>query len=116
MAAEGTARAVPIVIDNGSSSVKAGLAGDDKPQTVFPSLLGRPIRRGALACMGLKDVFVGKEAQEKRSILALKYPVVNGVVVDWDDMEMIWHHTFYNDLQKSPDEHPVMLTEAPFNP
>lgn len=102
-----------VVIDNGSDTCKAGFVGLHAPNSVFPSVVGRPKRGLKIEC---KETYVGGEVQAKREILAIHYPIEHGIIINWDSMELIWHHVYSNELKVVPEDHPVLLTEAPMNP
>jgi len=105
-----------LVIDNGSGLIKAGLAGEERPSLVFPSYVGRPKYKKVLpGSMHEPEYFVGSEAEQNRGLLKLRYPLEHGIVENWTDMENIWRY-IYNQLGTMPQDHPVLLTEAPLNP
>merc|ERR1719333_1294463 len=112
-----------IIMDNGTGMMKCGLSGTDAPTVTFASCVGYP-KNKAMMTGGNKEYYVGEEAQQKRGILVLKFPLEHGVITNWDDMEKIWAHTFDNELRvvvggESEDDEDVasvLLTEAPMNP
>lgn len=111
-----------VVSDNGTGFVKCGYAGEDFPRHEFPSLVGRPMLRAEESEIGdtvLKSVMVGDEAAAVRRYLDVKYPIANGIVQNWDDMEHLWSYTFEDKLGfKDADcsGQRIMMTEAPLNP
>lgn len=86
----------PIVCDNGTGYVKVGYAGENFPAHIFPSMVGRPLMRfeEEFKDVELKDIMVGDEVAEHRSMLECSYPVENGIVRNWDDMKHLWDHTW----------------------
>lgn len=97
---------MPIVLDNGSGTIRAGFAGDDAPKTHFPSFVGRPkhtkVLAGGIGSEG--DVFIGSKAQELRGLLKLSWPLEHGIVTNWDDMEKIWNWVYREGLGVGPDQ------------
>ncbi|XP_013390001.1 uncharacterized protein LOC106158521 [Lingula anatina] len=104
-----------VVLDNGSGLCKCGFANEDLPSCVFPSVVGRPKYEDILIGR-YRDCYIGDAAQSMRGVLTLKHSLEHGLVTNWDDMEKIWHHAFADQLRIQPDEHALVLTEAPLNP
>ena len=96
--------------------MQAGFSGDDAPCVVFPSVIGWPRHKHAMIGIGQKEMYLGDEAQARRGVLRLSYPVDHGMVKDWEAMEKLWQHTFEQELRVSIEERPVLLTEPPLNP
>lgn len=104
-----------VILDNGSGHMKAGLSDEQLPKSVFPAVVGRP-KHAKVGGESDKECYLGESAMEKRGVFNISYPVEHGIVNDWGEMEAIWRHTFENTLRINPEEHAVIVTEAPFNP
>eukprot|EP00003_Mantamonas_plastica_P013084 TRINITY_DN2304_c0_g1_i2.p1 TRINITY_DN2304_c0_g1~~TRINITY_DN2304_c0_g1_i2.p1 ORF type:complete len:391 (+),score=121.86 TRINITY_DN2304_c0_g1_i2:43-1215(+) len=107
-----------IVCDNGTGFVKCGYAGSNFPHAIFPSMIGRPILRyeEKVHDVEIKDIMVGDQCTQVRSMLEISYPLDNGIVRNWDDMYHLYDYTFYDRLGCDPSECKILLTEAPMNP
>lgn len=108
-----------IVCDNGTGFVKVGNAGSNFPSFIFPSLVGRPIIRSTeiVDDIEVKDIMIGDEASKLRSMLEVNYPMENGIVRNWDDMLLLYQHTFGPDKMNVDEKNTrILLTEPPMNP
>ncbi|CAD6574145.1 MAG: Arp2/3 complex subunit, actin nucleation center [Alectoria sarmentosa] len=108
----------PIVLDGGTGFLKVGYAAQNFPEHSFPSIVGRPILRSEERSgdIVVKDIMCGDEAAAARSMLQITYPMENGIVKRWDDMEHLWNYTFDEKMKIDPTGRKILLTEPPLNP
>lgn len=110
----------PIVIDNGSGLIKAGIAGRERPSAVIPSCIGIPKhRRVMLQAERKKKYFFKTQDLDNGGLCRLIYPCKNGIIsgnINMEYMTSLWDYV-YKELINSPmQDHPVLLTEAVHNP
>ncbi|EGG22598.1 actin related protein 2 [Cavenderia fasciculata] len=108
-----------IVCDNGTGFVKCGFAGANFPTAIFPSMVGRPILRSEekIENVEIKDIMVGDEAAKLRSNLQITYPLENGIIRNWEDIQHVWDYAFKEKLKvQDTRDCKILLTEPPMNP
>jgi actin-related protein 2 len=108
-----------VVCDNGTGFVKVGYAGQNFPSFIYPSMIGRPMLRAEESIsdtLELKEIMCGEEAAIARASLDIRWPVENGIIKNWEDMEHLWNYTFFEKLCINPTENKILLTEPPMNP
>jgi len=54
-----------------------------------------------------QDFLVGDAALKERARLRINHPIEAARINNWDDMEKIWYHCFYDALKVTPEDHPV---------
>ena len=108
-----------VVVDLGTASTKAGWSHKGEPDLSFPSVVGRGRHRDAMKALGLKDSYVGRQAQTLQGILSLRSPIKQGCVQHWDDLETLWDYIWEREVANSgvsnldPADNQVLLSVPP---
>ncbi|CAK9037137.1 unnamed protein product [Durusdinium trenchii] len=110
-----------IIIDNGSGLCKVGFSTEETPQFIFPEIIGRPRNvwkeRSRQKGHPLQDFYFGDQiSPQLQSKLAISYPMENGEIESFEDMERMWTYIFEEKLKVDQERFPVLLTEPPYNP
>lgn len=100
-----------IVIDNGSSVIKAGFSGEPLPNVKLPSIIGYT-KTGAVG-MSSGSEYIGDEAEKMQGQLDVYNPIESGVIKDWDQMTKIWEYCFSEELRVDTSEHKILISESP---
>lgn len=83
------------VFDFGSGYTKTGYAGEDKPLSVFPTLIGTPKSSNFQLDSGeVAEHLLGAEALENYTKIFSSYPVERGVLINATDGEMLIDYCF----------------------
>ena len=109
------------ICDNGSGFLKLGRPGQNFPECKISSVIGRAMLRYDEIVDGIeiKSEMFGDETVKARAMLELKYPIEEGIVKNWDDMEKLWRYAFTRKLgiqEQDFGASRIMLTEAALNP
>jgi len=105
-----------IVLDMGSREARVGFSGEDEPRVVVTSVVGRPKHVGAMTGAGFQDFYVGSDAEARRGVLEMRYPVENGAVVHWDDWERLVQRMVQKTLAAKWEEHPILFSAPLYSP
>ena len=97
------------VIDNGSGYTKVGFSGEQAPKNLFPTIVGKTKFKGIFVGDEKKESIIGEEAYKKFGILNIREPIQEGIIVNWDEMEKIWAHSFFTVLKIAPEEQNIFL-------
>ena len=113
----------PIIIDLGSSEIKAGFRTDNNtPSLRFPSYIGEPKYNKILRPLNksnyqYNEEFLGEECNPYLGILKLRYPIKHGAFEDEKDISLVFNHIFSKLKLKEDDlsRCPLLITEPLLN-
>ncbi|CAH0038225.1 unnamed protein product [Clonostachys rhizophaga] len=65
--------------------------------------------------ISLVDHYYGEEAEEHRPLFDQRYPVDDGIITNFTDIEWIWDYLYEKRLKSQAKDHPLLLAEPNAN-
>ncbi|KAH8830247.1 actin family [Flagelloscypha sp. PMI_526] len=113
-----------LVLDIGTSSIRAGYAGDDSPRAVIPTSYGyikaneTDVTMGDPASTDTSQVqmFLGHSGPSLwRPNMEVQNPIQDGLIHDWNPIPQLLSHAIKDQMRCDPSEHPILVTEPAWN-
>jgi actin beta/gamma 1 len=102
-----------IVLDHGSTFIRAGFAGQDAPRVTLRNVVGQPKAGRGKHHHGQQDIFFGEQVLENEPALHVQYPVEFGVLSDFEALCHVWRHIFEEHLDIDCTQSRVFIITAP---
>ena len=102
----------PIIIDLGSSEIKAGFFDNSSPTIRFKNIIGDSLSKRNKSLLN-KEHYISSECDKYYNDLTLRYPIQRGIFIKEDDIQLIFEYilTKLGLNTQQMKEHPLLITE-----
>ncbi|KAL9712470.1 Actin- protein 4 [Leucoagaricus gongylophorus] len=114
-----------LVVDIGTSSVRAGYAGDDTPRAIIPTHYGFLPTETELLMSATNDVsnrsrpaelYIGQSGPSIwRAHMEVGNPLLDGLINDFSPIKPLVDHAISHVMRCNPSDHPILVTEPTWN-
>ena len=104
----------PIIIDLGSSEIKAGFFDNSSPKFRLKNIIGDSLsKRNSSLINKSKEHYISSECDKYYNDLTIRYPIQRGVFIKDDDIQLIFEYilTQLGLNTQQMKEHPLLITE-----
>jgi actin beta/gamma 1 len=104
----------PIIIDLGSSEIKAGFFDNSSPKIRLKNIIGDSLsKRNNSLINKNKEHYISSECDKYYNDLTIRYPIQRGVFIKDDDIQLIFEYilTKLGLNTQQMKEHPLLITE-----
>ena len=111
---------LPIIVDLGSSEIKAGFSGEDFPKVRFPNIIGdlKNKKTHNLFKNVQKNRYIGEECGNLVDNLDIRLAINKGIFTNEDDIFIIFSHMYKKlgiNSEQEIKEHPLLISEPLLN-